>query len=321
MNETLEPVIHIGYGRAGSTSVQTVLGNPDAGFAVGKKLASYAAEEVKDKFIVNQLVTTHDLEFDPAIVREYALGLLGWARAAGKVPAISSERLAGHFCTGGHDAAIIANRLYGVWPKAKIFVVFREQKAMLDSIYRQYARKGGGRSIDDFLNPKGKGHLRGPGFSLRFLKYDQIISHYQQLFGREQVLALPLEYLKNDLDGFFQRLFTFSGVTANPEYKFVPVHENTGINAYQAKCKRLFNPIMQKDYLNDYGPWCNSVTRNIAKPLYKLSSRLATASMQDREKLRLQEKIKAACKDYFRESNSRLVELVEMPLSKYGYDA
>jgi len=320
MNEIIEPLIHIGFGRSGSTSVQTVLGNPLTGFAVGKEQRVHTAGQAKDKFIVTQLMAVHDLEFDPAIVRDYSCGLLGWARAAGKVPAISSERLAGHWCTGGHDTTNIADRILNVWPDARIFIVFREQRAILESVYRQYARKGGGRCFEEFIDPKGKGHLRGPGFSLRFFKYDQIVGHYQKLFGREQVLALPLEYLRSDPDGFFNRLFSFSGAKPQPGYKIVPVHENAGINAYQAECKRRFNPILQKDYLNDFGPWCNPVTRNIAKPLYKLTSRIATKSMQKYAKIRLQQKVQVVCKGYYCESNRRLAELVDLPLSEYGYD-
>jgi len=167
-NKCLAPIVHIGYAKAGSTSVQSVFGDPENGFVYDKVVYDkdvYLRRpgQIKNARIVRYLAYTHDFEFNPEHLRSIAYEALGWARPAGWVPVVSYELLAGSWLYGGHNSRIIADRIKAVWPEARILIVFREQKAMLNSAYRHYIYKGGTRSFDQLLNPVGTGHTRGAG--------------------------------------------------------------------------------------------------------------------------------------------------------------
>ena len=319
----LNPLVHIGYGKSGSTSVQSVFGNPNSGFAsCDSRFAScHDGSFIRHTHIVNKLVIhTHDFEFDPEQLRLIAHEMLGWARPAGLVPVISSERLAGHWMSGGYDSRVIADRIKAVWPEARILLIFREQKSMLSSIYRQYVKKGGGRTFKQLLMPDGGGHGRGPGFSLRHVKYDQLVQYYQEIFGADKILALPLELLRDEANSFFGKIFDFVG--ANPKHNFqIPKpHLKIGIDAYKAGYKRLVNPILSKDYVNGYSVWCTPYTRIIGGLFMKIVQILATKQKRASATLKLEKEIACAVDGYYGNSNSNLEKLIGIKLDKYEYD-
>jgi len=190
-NQCKAPFVHIGFQRSGSTSLQSIFGDSEYGFATDRVFCNRTSAQVKNKRILRYLIRTHDLDFNPEHLRSITDEMLGWARPAGRVPLISSERLAGHWYTGGHDSKVIADRIKMVWPDARILMIFREQKSMINSVYRQYIKKGGNCAFDELLHPRGTGHNRGPLFSLRFFIYDQLVEYYHKLFGPDYVLALP----------------------------------------------------------------------------------------------------------------------------------
>jgi hypothetical protein len=49
------------------------------------------------------------------------------------------------------------------------------------------------------------------------LEYNRLIRYYFGLFGRPNVLVLPLELLSQEPRDFVQRIMTFSGVDATSE--------------------------------------------------------------------------------------------------------
>lgn len=316
----LSPLVHIGYGKAGSTSVQAVFGQPANGFVCDRDVRPKTPSQVKNRRIIDYLAYTHDFEFDPGYLRELSWDLLGGAVPAGFVPLVSSERLAGHWSTGGHDSRVIADRILATWPQARILVIFREQRTMLSSVYRQYVNKGGGRSFQNLVAPQGTGFGRSPGFCLRFFKYDQLVAYYQELFSRSRVLALPLELLKADPSGFFDRIFEFSGVSRRYVDESRGPHEKIGLDAYTVRYKRLVNPCLARDNLNDYGPWSTRVTRPLARTLLESAGVFATQRRRSAAELRLKAVIAATADDVFGESNANLEQLIGIDLNQYGYD-
>ena len=319
-NECLAPLVHIGHAKAGSTSVQSVFGNPDSGFACGRDICFRTPDQVMNARITTYLVRTHDFEFDPEQLRSIAHEMLGWARPAGLVPVVSAERLAGHWMSGGYDSRVIADRIKAVWPDARILLIFREQKSMLNSIYRQYVKKGGGRTFNQLLKPDGSGHGRGPGFSLHHIKYDQLVQYYQKIFGADKILALPLEMLRDDASSFFGKIFDFAGANPKSNFQIHMSHLNVGIDAYKASYQRLVNPFLAKDYVNGYSVWCTSYTKVIARIFMKVVQMLAAERQRASAALKLEKEVARAVERYYDSSNSKLENLIGMKLDKYGYD-
>jgi len=319
-NECLAPLVHIGYAKAGSTSLQSVLGDPKSGFEPDRDICSRVPRRARnDRNIKEYLVQTHDFEFNHEQLRMIANEKLGWAKSSNRVPLISYERLAGHWITGGHDCKTIADRIRVTWPYARILIIFREQKSMLSSVFRQYIRKGGSRTFTQLLIPEGTGHSRGPGFSLRHFKYDQLVQYYQDIFGSDNVLALPLEMLMKDSSGFFERIFDFSGVQPENGMQISMPHMKLGIDAYTAGYKRLINPILAKDYVNGYSAWCTPGTKIIARMFMQVVRLLSTKKKRAAAALKLENEISRAVGDYYGVSNCNLEDLTGIRLEEYGY--
>ena len=319
-NKCLAPLVHIGYAKAGSTSIQSVFGDPNSGFACDRALCLHKPGEVKNTRIVRYLAHTHDFEFDPEHLRFITMEELGWAQSAGRLPVISYELLAGSWLYGSHNCKLIADRIKSVWPEARILMIYREQKSMINSAYRHYIKKGGTRSFDQLLNPKGTGHTRGPGFSLRHFKYDQLLTYYHKIFGIDKVLALPLELLREDTSGFFGKIFEFAGVEPEHNYQLPMPHEKIGIDAYTARYKRYVNPILAKDYVNGYSVWCTPYTQALGWLFIKVVQILGTERKRTSAAMKLENEITRAVAGYYGESNRNLESLTNIKLDKYGYD-
>lgn len=319
-HDQLAPLVHIGYPKAGSTSVQAVFGDPSSGFLPHMGVRHRTPNEVKNPGVVDYLVHCHDFEFDAGHLRRLAHESLGGIRALDKLPVVSSERLAGHWISGGYDSRTIADRIRLVWPGARILIVFREQKAMIDSVYRQYVKKGGGRRFDQLLEPKGHGHGRRPGFSLRFFKYDQLVGYYRDLFGADRVLALPLEMLRATPVEFFDRIVRFARAGNTRNFGESVPYENVGIDAYTASRKRLLNAFLEKDNINDYSIWCNSLTRRPAKLLLEALRRTASARKRRAAETALKRRVATAVDGYYARSNANLERLTDLNLEDYGYE-
>src|SRR5690606_22616887 len=95
-------------------------------------------------------------------------------------------------------------------------MVVREQRAYLYSIYMQAVRGGSflkpREYIVDFERTEGLSPVpRHDCVALDFVKYDGPVGYYQQLFGTENVLVLPLERLRADARGFVQAIADFAG--------------------------------------------------------------------------------------------------------------
>ena len=95
--------------------------------------------------------------------------------------------------------ARLAERLRATFPEARILLVFREQRALIRSMYSQHITDGGVESLGRFLDTPEPRLGRKPSFNLAVYEFDRLIALYRQLFGPDQVLALPVELLEDSL--------------------------------------------------------------------------------------------------------------------------
>ena len=106
----------------------------------------------------------------------------------------------------------IAERIKMVAPEAKILLTIRNQASWIDSNYRHYFEQlpKGQESLLDFMStPEGKMVLDAGMF-------DRVVEIYDQLFGREQVLVMPMERLEREEDMALQNLCAFLGIDQQP---------------------------------------------------------------------------------------------------------
>ncbi|RMG36998.1 MAG: hypothetical protein D6720_03875 [Gammaproteobacteria bacterium] len=95
------------------------------------------------------------------------------------------------------------------FPKARILIVTREPASWILSIYNQAVKQGGTDTFRQFLR-------RESTFLERSCDLRELFVIWRQHFGSDQVLMLPVEWLREDQAGFFRALHRFSGVETRP---------------------------------------------------------------------------------------------------------
>jgi hypothetical protein len=109
----------------------------------------------------------------------------------------------------------IAERLAATFPEARVLVVIREQAQMLVSAYKQYVKRGGPGTLEQYATSPSQ-QLRVPLFDFRFFEYHRLVGYYQSLFGAENVMVLPYELLRAKPLAFLERIGGFAGTNVSP---------------------------------------------------------------------------------------------------------
>ena len=296
------PLIHVGYPKTGSTWLQGKLFSDESlGFYQVPRLEALEA-----------LVFHDAMEFDVGAAGKIFAPHLQAAEERRLVPVISNEVLVGDQTQGRYWGAMVAERLRETFPEARVLLVFREQAEMVASAYGQHIRVGGRSSLDAFLK-------REPGFDcycrMDFLEYDRMVGRYQELFGAENILALPFEMLRGCISDFASRIFDFIGLPTPPE---IDAHViNAGFGALTLEIRRRLNRFLTPWTYFDgprpplgyrAGEWASNALERI----------LPHALHQSRER-RLKEIATAAVGERFAESNRRTSEMIGIDLASYGY--
>ena len=217
------PVFHVGFPKAGSTTLQwqvfpyladvAYLGlypkngpELEAGVTVPCLVNKSVRRFYREMFMRDGM--SFDLEKAQDLLRDMTTGI------GDKVPVFSNERAIG-VLRSYPDAVVKAERLHSVFgSKMRAVIVVREQRAILAAQYRDWPfdplnpNTGRALGFEDWLS-----RLRHqPHFSfLELVKYDQIVAVYRRLFGAENVLILPLELMGADKQRFAGLLGTFMG--------------------------------------------------------------------------------------------------------------
>ncbi|MCA8965832.1 MAG: sulfotransferase [Planctomycetes bacterium] len=246
--------LHVGMPKAASTWLQ------EAFFAHHPQLAVLGtvagAGDVHHRFRqeVRRLVRGGDLSADvPAFQRAIealARERQGQRRAAGHVAevlGVSSEILAGDWPTG-RNTRFLAEALARCWPDAKVVLVLRDQRRLLESSHQEYVRQGGTQGLGAFVF--GPGVSRGTVHDdelrrthvVEYAKLAPKVSLYQQCFGRERVHVTCIEQLVADPAAFVAGLAAFLGIapTAPPEQRTNPQLSPAAL-AVLRRCNHVFS--------------------------------------------------------------------------------
>ena len=304
-------LIHIGLHKTGSTWLQgELLNNADAGFCM-------PAGESRQALIM-RIGVPDPLSYDAPSVAAHYEDALKAAREQGLTLALSHERLSGHPSSGGRDRCLIADRLKLTFPDARILIVFREQRSLIQSMYSQHISAGGVESLRNFLSTPEPGWLRKPSFAFEFYEFDKLIHYYRTLFGEDRVLALPLELLKARPAEFANRIAAFCG------HPPVDLPETRSRNVRRPQLMQLVQrPLNMLFFHNDLSPGALVHVHLFHLRYAKFARRffdLISPKFVDDWILARQERIvNAAVGTRYAESNRRTQEMTGLPLAELGY--
>jgi len=235
MNKKIVDFIHVGDYKTGTSWLQEKVFpfHPEMQY-----LGDYFKNKEQQR-ILREIVDTRDLDFDGESLKKRFLD--NFQKEENKIVGISREGLSQLGLFDGENAKRIAQRLYDVFGKTKIIYVIREQESMLNSLYSQYVKMGGTRSFKDFfLDPAESRGL------IERLKYHKNIKMYQDIFGKENVLVLIYEELKENKKTFLYKTYDFIGCK-NKEY--IPLNSekkvNSSLTTYGVYIERQLNKLIR----------------------------------------------------------------------------
>jgi hypothetical protein len=305
-------LLHIGYHKTGSTFLQRqVFDAGDLGFV---RLSG-------ERRLINQhLIATNSFHEVPAEIVGQIRDEAAAAASAGRILVVSHERLSGYPALGGYDSRLIADRLHGMVPGARVLIVIREQKSFIRSMYSQYVTDGGDQSLSRFLNPPEPHLNRVPGWDFAFLAYHRLIGYYRDLFGAERVVVLPFELLTREPQRFVAGILRFCG--RGPEN--APPPSATVLNPKRPLTlqffARLLNRHLVRSQLSNSGFLPHPTSRAALARLAPLVGALSPGFVERALDCRMRRAIDAAVGDRYAESNRLTRALTGLDLAAYGYD-
>lgn len=302
----IEPVIHVGHHKTGTTWLQRKL---FASAELGYRRIRFTQDDV-------DLYRVHDFDFDAARCRAEMERKLERCEREGLIPVVSMMRLSGNPHAGGYDSRVLADRIAAVFPNARVILVIREQRSMILSTYAQYVKMGGPCSLRSYLLTPDDS--RRPGFRFEQFRYDRLIAHYQRLFGTQRVLVESYERFRAEPQAFAETVAAFCGGKAPPPEPEAAVL-NRSLGPLALSLLRWLNPFVNADSLNGWSPyaapWLNKPARLLAEGV----DRLAPAALKDAIQRRWRETIEAETKGRYEESNRRSAALTGLDLAGAGY--
>ncbi len=246
--------LHVGMPKAASTWLQEAIFAHHPQLAVLGTVAGAGDVHHRFRQEVRRLVRGGDLSADVAAFRAAIEGLAqerqAQRRALGhgaEVLGVSSEILAGDWPTG-RNSRFLAQALARCWPRAKVVLVLREQRRLLESSHQEYVRQGGTQGLGAFVF--GPGVSRGTVHDAELrrthvVEYGKLapkVALYQECFGRERVHVACIEQLVADPAAFVAGLASFLEVAplAPPEQRTNPQLSPAAL-ALLRRCNFLFS--------------------------------------------------------------------------------
>jgi len=130
------------------------------------------------------------------------------------VPCVSYETLTGDPVTGTFDGHTVAERLFKVFPDAKVLVVIRNQRSLIASSYYEYIRRRGTAGIGDYIPARQYSSGYHSPCREDWLDFDSLLQTYELLFGIDRICVVPMEWLSSNIESLASRLSDRIGVTA-----------------------------------------------------------------------------------------------------------
>jgi hypothetical protein len=212
-----EPVfIHVGFSNTGTTSLQrNFFAKRDDIFLAGEPYGERGG-------IFTTIKCIEDFNLDIDYIDGLCIELIS-ARSQGRTIVISDESLTEapqlYISPYVQPRDAIALRLHRFFPKAKIIFTIRDQRHYVQSMYLNLKRNSA--KFDRMPIPPFShwlaGHLaQHRSHFLQNLDFFESIRLYENIFGRNNILILPIEILTQEgAHAYLQRLCDFMGLQLN----------------------------------------------------------------------------------------------------------
>lgn len=307
----MNTVIHVGFSRTGTTTLQRHLfaKHPQIRF-LGKP---YACDTFKTE--IYKLIQQESTVYDPAGLDAYLRENV-WEKETDplkKVLLISDEILVSY--SKVRDRGVVARRLKDVFSPCKILFTIRDQFDLLKTAYLNRGRmlrnvppryEGLFVSIGEWLELSFQDSDRS---YIGHADYYRTIDYYSRLFGKENLCVLPLETLMENKENYIRILAGFLGIDfAEAVNALGEAHEHrepgTPALGFQQFKARYFP-------LSSF-----SLGSAALKPFYYAKKALSKNRDDGSE-------IPAAWMDrlkaFYEPGNRKLARDFDLPLKKYGY--
>lgn len=207
-----------------------------------------------------------------------------------------------------------------VFDKVKILVTIRKQDDILKSMYAQvynlvFKRFKVTNTFDKFIKYAIENK---DNFILDALQYDDVITEYEDLFGKDNVCVLVFEQFKQDKSEYINKLCSFMNINNNEAIDLLEdKHTNTksSTNGYKTDKRELLNVLQY--YLGRF---------NIKSPGIGLSKtglyrriKSIKAPAKTLKNIVLKEDDEKCLKELFSQGNTKLAERHNMNLKRYDY--
>lgn len=256
MPSSKKPIFHVGFPKAGSTTLQKLLFMRHPGLVYAgiypesdlrsRNLSSHHENAgPNNQTTVNSLMAmlfkTDGFSYDPEYARVLAAQVLS-QRKDGRPLRFSSEAATG--CLHSFpDVIAKARRLKEVFGSLRVVIVIREQIAIIKSTYRKFPQDPRLSYCGDVVTPerwvaleRTKRYFR----SLDVIDYSVLLATYSELFGKENVLVLPLDMLFEDREGLGERFSVFCGVDPSISFQLLGgKQQNQGVSTKFNRYRRL----------------------------------------------------------------------------------
>lgn len=304
------PLVHIGYPKAGSTWLQRQV-------FPKKALGLSLPWGEQSPMLIEHLKVVDTFLFDEEIqnIRTYYDDGCRASIQDGCVPVISYEHVMLDPYGGKADRRESARRLKKIFPSSKIFLMIREQRSIILSSYTEHLRRGYTAKIDRFM---GFDKLRRPGFgascALEYFLYDRLITYLYDIFGKSNVLVLPIELIGTD--EFVVRFYQFIN-------KSVPDNFMELTSTRERRARK--SDLVLLRYLNFIGTsrivtkGDDSLLRKMAYGANLVGDYFIPEFLYQTRRTKVRDFISCSVHGYFNESNKRTSTLIDIDLSRLNY--
>lgn len=301
----LQPVVHIGFPKTGTTTHQNHLfaKHPEV-FFLGKP---YGDDTFKT--LMHRLIKEESTTYDPEPLKSYIRDITENGPAE-KALVVSDEIMVS--VSKVRDKGVVAGRLLEIFPGAKIIVTIRNQLDILKSTYvtgcrllTQVPGKYKGRFVpfSDWLEFSFEYHDRTHVGNFVYLN---TIDYYSRLFGRENVKVLLFEDFIHNKDAYVEELAQFMGIDAEASQRLLEgAHDNERMEQSRLDFEQFLG---------------SRVPIKGSRTVYRVSRAFRSLSGK-KQKARVEipqpwlDRINA----YYAAKNRDLAEQYNLPLKQYGY--